>query len=62
MGKLRAYGNAIVPDVAAAFIRAYMDLSRLPGARVAGPAAGHSRAGGILADRRVGGDGSVRHA
>ena len=25
MGKLRAYGNAIVPQVAAEFIRAYME-------------------------------------
>jgi hypothetical protein len=25
VGRLRAYGNAIVPQVAAAFIRAYMD-------------------------------------
>ena len=26
MGKLRAYGNAIVPQVAAQFVAAYMDV------------------------------------
>jgi DNA (cytosine-5)-methyltransferase 1 len=29
MGRLRAYGNAIVPQVAAAFIRSYMEASAL---------------------------------
>jgi DNA (cytosine-5)-methyltransferase 1 len=28
VGRLRAYGNAIVPQVAAAFVRAYMETSR----------------------------------
>lgn len=28
MGKLRAYGNAIVPQVAAEFVRAWMDCTR----------------------------------
>jgi len=28
VGRLRAYGNAIVPQVAAEFIGAYLDLDR----------------------------------
>jgi hypothetical protein len=29
MGKLRAYGNAIVPQVAAEFVRAYLEASSI---------------------------------
>ena len=29
VGRLRAYGNAIVPQVAAAFIRAYRDVKEV---------------------------------
>jgi len=28
MGRLRGYGNAIVPQVAAAFVRAFLDAER----------------------------------